>query len=108
MDTASHTDRKGEKKADAASGASSGKLAEIEGTVGKIAKVLGIAGDEDGGEKDGGQVPNLTDAVKDLKKRIDDLENTPGSKTSLDEGDDEDDETKGGEKGKGSVFKGLL
>jgi hypothetical protein len=103
VDTASRADRKDEKKADAASDASPDKLADIEAAVGKIAKALGIAG-----EKKTGDVLNLADAVKDLGKRLDDLEDTPGSKTSLDEGDDEDDETEGAGKGKGSVFKGLL
>ena len=66
----------------------------------QIAKALGVAG-----AKEGEGVPNLAGAVKDLKKRIDDLENTPGSRTSLDE---QDDETGEGRKGKGKVWKGLL
>jgi HK97 family phage prohead protease len=99
VDIASSADRKDVKKAEA-SEASPDKLAEIEGAVGKIAKALGIAGD-----KEAGEVPNIADAVKDIGKRLEDLENTPGSKTSLDEGDEEDE---GGKKDKGSVFKGLL
>ena len=42
----------------------------------------------------------------DLKKRLDDLENTPASKTSLDGQEELADEKKG--KGHGSLFKGLL
>jgi len=75
------------------------KAAGIEGVIGKIAKALGI-----NGEKDGGDVPDLAGAVTDLRKRLDDLENTPGSKTSI---DDEDGPGEGKKDGN-SVWKGLL
>jgi hypothetical protein len=87
-----------EKKTETAGGPAD-KVAGIEGVVGKIAKALGI-----NGEKEGGDVPDLAGDVKDLRKRLDDLENTPGSKTSL---DDEDGPSEGKKDGK-SVWKGLL
>jgi hypothetical protein len=85
--------------AEAGAGAT-GKAADADTTLSKIAKALGI------GETKDGEVPNLATTVEDLKKRLDDLENTPASRTSLDGQEELADEGKG--KGKGSVFKGLL
>lgn len=103
VDIASAGNGTDEKKADAASdaGVPADKVVQIEGTVGKIAKALGITE-----TKDGEEPPNLADAVKELKKRLDDLENTPASRTSLDGQEELADEKKG--KGKDSLFKGLL
>jgi HK97 family phage prohead protease len=77
-----------------------GKGADADTTLSKIAKALGI------GETEDGEVPNLAKTVGDLKKRLDDLENTPASRTSLDGQEELADEKKG--KGKDSLFKGLL
>ena len=77
-----------------------GKGADAETTLSKIAKALGI------GEAEGGEAPGLAKTVEDLKKRLDELENTPASRTSLDGQEELADEKKG--KGKDSVFKGLL
>jgi HK97 family phage prohead protease len=65
-------------------------------TLARIAKALGIEGEK-------GEVPNLAQAVADLRKRLDDLEAAPAVRTSLDEGD----EPAGKKDGK-SVWKGLL
>jgi HK97 family phage prohead protease len=94
VDHASPAEKKTETVGDSAD-----KVAGIEGVVGRIAKALGI-----NEEKDGGDVPDLAGDVKDLRKRLNDLENTPGSKTSL---DDEDGPGEGKGDGK-SVWKGLL
>jgi hypothetical protein len=117
------TDAHGEKKADGASspvkapadvatgaagpvGGAGDTPADAEGMLARIAKALGVAGTKDGGPQAGdGDVPDLAGAVKELTKRIDDLENTPGSRTSLDEEDQSIDE---GRKGEGEVWKGLL
>ncbi len=86
-----------EKKADG-SVVPSEKVALIEGTVGKIAKALGITEGKDD------QVPDLAKAVEDLKKRLDDLEGTPAERTSL-----EGQEELPGEKKEGkTLWKGLL
>jgi HK97 family phage prohead protease len=91
-----------EKKADAGN-SDPCKLAEIEDVVAKVAKALGIP------EGKEGEVPNLAQAVADLRKRLDDLENTPASKTSLDGQEDLADEDKDGKgKDKDSMWKGLL
>ena len=66
------------------------------GTLARIAKALGIEGEK-------GEVPNLAQAVADLRKRLDDLEGAPAARTSLDEGE----EPSGKKDGK-SVWKGLL
>jgi HK97 family phage prohead protease len=65
-------------------------------TLARIAKALGIEGEK-------GEVPNLAQAVVDLRKRLDDLEGAPAVRTSLDEGD----EPAGKKDGK-AVWKGLL
>jgi hypothetical protein len=80
--------------------AGKGEGADADKTLSKIAKALGI------GESGDGDVPDLAKAVKELKERLDELESTPGSRTSLDGQEDLADEGKG--KGEGSVFKGLL
>jgi HK97 family phage prohead protease len=93
-----------EKKADAGN-SDPDRLAEIEDVVAKVAKALGIP------ESKEGEIPNLARAVADLKKRLDDLENTPASKTSLDGQEDladEEEKDKGKDKDKDSVWKGLL
>jgi HK97 family phage prohead protease len=117
------TDAHGEKKADGASSAvkapadaptgaagpvdgAQDRPADAEGMLARIAKALGVAGTKDGGPQAGnGDVPDLAGAVRELTKRIDDLENTPGSKTSLDEQDESTDQ---GRKGEGAGWKGLL
>jgi len=86
-----------DKKADAGKG-DTDKLAEIEGLVNKIAKVLGIS---EGADAD--KAPNLTEAVQDLSKRLDALEGTPGERTSL-----EGQEGMPGEKNSKSLWKGLV
>jgi len=87
-----------EKKADLGDSASSEKVALIEGTVGRIAKALGITEGKDD------QVPDLAKAVEDLKKRLDDLEGTPAERTSI-----EGQEELPGEKKEGkTLWKGLL
>ena len=68
-----------------------------EETLSRISKALGI--------EEGKDVPNLAGAVSQLKKRLDELENTPAAKTSLDEGDDAGDGKPGENE---SVWKGLL
>jgi len=86
-----------DKKADAGKG-DQDKLAEIEGLVNKIAKVLGIS------EKaDADKAPNLTETVQDLSKRLDILEGTPGERTSLN-----GQEGMPGEKNSKSLWKGLV
>jgi HK97 family phage prohead protease len=74
------------------------KLAEIEGTVARIAKTLGI-------EKDVGQdeKPALAETVDNLAKRLDALEKAPGARTSLD-----GQEALPGEGSPKSVWKGLI
>ena len=89
-----------EKKADAGT-ADPDKLAAIEEVVSKVAKALGIP------EGKEGEVPDVAQAVADLRKRLDDLENTPASRTSLEGQEDLADEGKKG-KDKDSVWKGLL
>jgi HK97 family phage prohead protease len=87
----------GEKKA--AEGVSPpDRLAEIEGTVARIAKTLGI-------EKDAGKEkkPGLPETVESLAKRLEALEKAPGERTSLD-----GQETLAGEGGSKSVWKGLI
>ncbi|MHC5059260.1 MAG: hypothetical protein ACYTKD_31790, partial [Planctomycetota bacterium] len=88
-----------EKKANGETGGPE-KLTEIEGTVAKIAKALGIAE-----TKDGEDVPNLAEAVKDLKKRLEDLESTPAAKSSL---DGQESLPGGGRRTGDSVWKNLL
>ena len=74
------------------------KLAEIEGTVARIAKTLGIA-EGDGDDKK----PVLAETVDNLAKRLDDLEKAPGVRTSLD-----GQESLPGEGDGKSVWKGLI
>ena len=74
------------------------KLTEIEGTVARIAKTLGIAEGE-GGDK----TPVLAETVDNLAKRLDALEKVPGARTSLD-----GQEALAGEPGSKSVWKGLV
>ena len=88
-----------EKKANGETGGPE-KFTEIEGTVAKIAKALGIAE-----TKDGEDVPNLAEAVKDLKKRLEDLESTPAAKSSL---DGQESLPGGGRRTQDSVWKNLL
>jgi len=86
-----------DKKADAGKG-DHDKLAEIEGLVNKIAKVLGISE-----KSDADKAPNLTETVQDLTKRLDALEGMPGERTSLD-----GQEGMPGEKNSKSLWKGLV
>jgi HK97 family phage prohead protease len=74
------------------------KLAEIEGTVARIARTLGI-------EKDAGKdkKPGLPEMVESLAKRLEALEKAPGARTSLD-----GQEVLAGERGSKSVWKGLI
>ena len=74
------------------------KLAEIEGTVARIAKTLGIAPGKDGEKK-----PGLPETVDNLAKRLDALEKAPGVRTSLD-----GQESLPGEGDSKSVWKGLI
>lgn len=74
------------------------KLTEIEPTVARIAKTLGIAEGE-GGDK----TPVLAETVDNLAKRLDALEKVPGARTSLD-----GQEALAGEPGSKSVWKGLV
>lgn len=87
----------GEKKA-AAPGRPPDKLAEIETTVARIARTLGLA-EGDGGEKK----PALAETVEDLAKRLAALEGAPGQRASL-----EGQESLPGERGPKSVWKGLI
>lgn len=89
--------REGEKKA-AETASAPDKLAEIEGTVARIAKTLGLA-EGDGGDKK----PVLAETVDNLAKRLDALEKAPGARTSLD-----GQEALAGEPGSKSVWKGLV
>lgn len=86
-----------EKKA-AEGEASPDKLAEIEGTVARIAKTLGIAPGKDGEKK-----PALAETVENLTKRLDALEKAPGARTSLD-----GQEALAGEGDSKTVWKGLI
>lgn len=74
------------------------KLAEIEGTVARITKTLGM-------EKDAGKdkKPGLAETVEGLAKRLEALEKAPGARTSLD-----GQEALAGEGGSKSVWKGLI
>ena len=74
------------------------KLAEIEGTVARIAKTLGIAPGKEGEKK-----PVLAETVDNLAKRLDALEKAPGARTSLD-----GQEALAGEGDSKSVWKGLI
>jgi hypothetical protein len=78
--------------------AQAGKLAEIETTVARIARTLGLA-EGDGEEKK----PALTETVEDLAKRLEALEGAPGQRASL-----EGQESLPGERGPKSVWKGLI
>ena len=92
----------GEKKADAGGEAPQ----EPDPTVAMIAKALGIEAGKTG------EVPNIAETVAGLKKRLDDLEGTPGERTSLDGQEDLAGEDRAGlagaGKGKGSLWKGLV
>ena len=87
----------GEKKA-AEGGSPPDNMAEIESTVARIAKTLGIAQGKDGEKK-----PALPETVQNLAKRLDALEKVPGARTSLD-----GQESLPGEGGSKSVWKGLI
>ena len=87
----------GEKKA-SEGGSPPDKLTEIEGTVARIAKTLGIP---EGGGVD--KKPVLAETVDNLAKRLEALEKAPGARTSLD-----GQEALAGEQGSKSVWKGLI
>ncbi|MGQ9589940.1 MAG: HK97 family phage prohead protease [Planctomycetota bacterium] len=74
------------------------KLAEIEATVSRIAKTLGI-------EKEAGKdkKPALPETVESLAKRLEALEKAPGVRTSI-----EGQEALAGEQGAKSIWKGMV